>query len=250
MIFFFLWCFHIFMTLYKKNKVSWHFVELSGIFHVAFHLRSLQLWFMSASLSTTHWLSHASNGGTRTNSKWYLIQLATCGGDGGDGENEERGDSALNQAWTCCLWSCPDIKPLWNLTHTSYIDLHSLVILFEAVFAQVCVKFKCKGVVCLESDFEAHVVILRKMSSITTIAARAQDTQISRFLICFHKKLKFAFALTTSLTFWDSCHEELSRLPQATFCCLLPYAVYSQNIEIRAQKVQFPQGIQSKLNSF
>lgn len=171
--FFFCWYFHIFMTL-LKNKVSWHFVELSGIFHVAFHLRSLQLWFMSTSLSTTHWLSHASNGVTRTNSKWYLIQLATCGGDGGDGENEERGDSALNQAWTCCLWTCPDIKQSWNLTHTSYIDLHSLVILFEALFDQVCVKFKCKGVVCLE-------VILKLMSSSWGKWAQSQQSLQGRF---------------------------------------------------------------------
>ena len=61
-------------------------------------------------------------------------------------------------------------------------------------------------------------------------------------LICFHKKLKFAFALTTSLNFWDACHQGLNRLPRATFCCLLPYAVYLQRIEIRAQKVQRREG--------
>ena len=31
----------------------------------------------------------------------------------------------ISQDWTCSLWTCPDIKQAWNLTHTSYIDRHS-----------------------------------------------------------------------------------------------------------------------------
>lgn len=59
-------------------------------------------------------------------------------------KNEERGDSALNQAWTCSLWTCPDIKQSWNLTHTSYIDLHSLARPFEGTwlfpYPSVCAR--------------------------------------------------------------------------------------------------------------
>ena len=104
----------------------------------------------------------ASNGITRTKkkSKWYLIQLAPS--HVMEMSSEERGDSALNQASTCSLWTCPDIKQSWNLTHTSYIDLHSLVIPFEGpwrpLFTQVCVKFKCEGVVLFRPNFETHVI--------------------------------------------------------------------------------------------
>lgn len=147
-------------------------------------------------------------------------------------KNEERGDSALNQAWTCSLWTCPDIKQSWNLTHTSYIDLHSHVIPFEGpwlfLYASVC-KVEMWGCSSYRKSFwnlsgiKLLASYLMKMRSpfLLNHNNHCKGTgQTDITILMFSQKAHICICFDNPHEFWDACHQGLNRLPQATFCCL------------------------------
>lgn len=90
-------------------------------------------WFTSAAPECDSPGCHALQTQSLTQkSKWYLIRRATRGGRWRRWGRSLREVTQLGiRPQPVPLWTCPDIKQSWNLTHTSYIDLHSLATPFE-----------------------------------------------------------------------------------------------------------------------
>ena len=125
-----------------------------------------------------------------------------CYGDVKKKKNEERRE--VTQLWIrpqpVPLRTCPDIKQSWNLTHTSYIDLHSLVRPFEgpwrplypSVCVCVCVKLKCEGVVPVKRIVLILKLVLSTRGKVCRFFVQLSQGRrallISRFWICFSQK--------------------------------------------------------------
>lgn len=91
-------------------------------------------------------------------------------------------------------------------------------------------------------DFKPHVINLR-----TFLTGHSE----SSIFLCSHTKLEFTFALTTSVNFLGSLPWKIKTgYPRLYFVVFHQMMLRAEDRDYSPKKVQLPQGMQSKSNSF